>query len=107
LKELKAAGITVPCTYQDGSIAHLNVYVGSNSVKSNGRPEKEEYSGITNIHELGGHSYLFLTKPALKKNDHNKLVESLHEQIYLNYKINGTVWYRRSSVPLHPREEEE
>ena len=102
----KAAGITVPFTYQDGSIAHLNVYVARNPVKSDGSAEKKEYAGITNIHEAGGHAFLFLTQPALKTNDHNKLVEDLHKKIFLNYKIDGAIWYKRSSVPLHEREEE-
>jgi len=106
LKDLNAAGITVPYKYQDGSIAYQNVYVGRNPVKSNGSPEKKEYSGITNIHELGGHSFLNLTQPALKKNDHNKLVEDLHKKIFMNYKVNGAIWYKRSSVPPHDREEE-
>ena len=62
--------------------------------------------GVTNIHELAGHAYLNITQPTLKKNDHNKLVENLHKQIFLNYKINGAIWYKRSTVPLHEREEE-
>lgn len=106
LNELNAAGITVPFKNKDGSIAHQNVYIARNPVKSDGSSEKKEYAGVTNIHELGGHSFLHLTQPTLKKNDHNKLVEDLHKRIFLNYKIDGAIWYKRSSVPLHEREEE-
>jgi hypothetical protein len=104
--DILAAGITVPFKYQNGSIAHQNVYVARNPVKSDGSAEKKEYAGITNIHELGGHAFLHLTQPALKINDHNKLVEDFHKQIFLNFKIDGAIWYKRSTVPLHNRVKE-
>jgi len=106
LKELGASGITIPYKDKDGVVGKINVYIGKNPTKSDGSAEKKEYSGITNIHEMGGHSFLYLTKPKLKKNDHNKLVEALHEQTFLKYKIKGVIWYKRSSVPIHEREEE-
>ena len=104
--ELNGAGYNRAWINADGSINKVNVYVARNPIKLDGSSERKEYAGVTNLHELGGHAFLRLTKPALKVNDHNKLVEDFQKQIFLNYKINGAIWYKRSEVPIHPREEE-
>ena len=38
--------------------------------------------------------------------EHNKLVEELHGKVFKNFKVNGSIWYKRSSVPLHERVKE-
>lgn len=105
LKERGEAGLHVT-HYIGDKVSSIDVYIARNPVKLNGSSEKKEYAGVTNIHELGGHSYLKLTQPMLKTNDHNRLVEDLHKQIFLNYKVNGAIWYKTSTVPLHQRVEE-
>jgi RHS repeat-associated protein len=105
LSEIGANGITQPYKYQDGKVAKLDVYVARNPIKYNSEgervSEKKEWSNVCNLHELGGHSYLYITQSLLTNKENNTKTEEFHLLIHQNFKINDALWYKRTPVPIH------
>jgi hypothetical protein len=106
LASIGSVGVTIPWGDEE-NIRRIDVYVARNPVSSNGEKEMPQYAGITNLHELAGHTFLNLTRPKLEVLDHNHLVNQLHKEIFKNFRINGRLFYRHSKAPEHKDKKDE
>ncbi len=105
LYDYGANGLTIPIFNQNNEVISLNVFIARNPIKMTADhervPEKKEWSNISNLHELGGHTFLYITQPLLTSKENNEKTEEFHYLIHQNFKINGSLWYKRTPVPTH------